>query len=469
MTSTNSQCKTCNMTEEITEYLTELHKQGVGFKALSGMLERDHGIHIADTSIGNHFKKHTNYTKIRAKDSVNIKTTDTNLRVKYPKGYTPSVELNEDGTGMVVSMPQDTEVLLTDYSDILREMGIDPNSFKVVGSAGISKWQSSPDTWSTSYRVRIEKIVDEEPDVEDPDFEPLPLLVSRAKEFGNYTPQLYFTNRVKDDETTVCVSLGDMQTGKVGSRGGTVDLINRVRVAQDKLAQYVEASGATSSVLLDAGDIIEGFENVKAQEFTNDLSLMEQVDLAHTLELEFVDLLRSATDHVDVMSIPSNHAAWRKGKDYLGRPGDDWGIHIARRIEKELDKYVPGHNVDFHYSDMWKKSLNLNVQGYGLGLVHGDDAKRPEAMDQWWMKQVHGGGPTALSDILVHGHYHTFRAYSSGRSLSGAQKWILGSPTLDNGSDWFANGPGGSDSDPGLLVFQIRKGHGLDLQSLTVL
>lgn len=460
MTANNPQCKTCNMTDEVQEYLYELFTGGVSFKAMVGMLERDRGIHIADTSLGNHYRKHVRSTPSSV-SNVEVKTNNGNLRVKYPKGYTPSVELNEDGSGVVISMPQDSDKLITDYADILREMGVDPDSFRIVGTAGISKWMTPAGDWLTSYRVRIEK---KEVIVEDNE-ESLPLLVESASKFGTRIE----AETGEDSSKTLVVIMGDLQVGKSGSRGGTIELTERIREKQAALLDHIEKVGASSAVLADAGDIIEGFENVKQQEWTNDLSLMDQVDLAHTFESEFIEILSSTHEKVDVMSIPSNHAAWRKGKDYLGAPGDDWGIHIAKRVEKELDKYVPEHNVTFHYADKWRKSLNLEVQGYGLGLVHGDDVNRPEAIEQWWMKQVHGGSPTATSDVLVHGHFHTFRAYPSGRSLNGAQKWILGAPTLDNGSDWFANGSGGSDSDPGLLVFTIEKGKGLDMQSLTIL
>ena len=441
------QCKTCNMPKQVQDYMDSAVDGGMSFRALSTNLEKIHGIHIADTSIGNHYKNHRD-------KNLSIDSSDT------PPGWRPSLVLNEDGTGEVVSKPK-TDGNITDFSDILSEMGIDPDSFEVVGNARISKWQNKTDgEFLTSYRIHIQQKNKAQEE------EPLPLLADRASKFG--TNFEWTTVNARSDRTLVVVG-GDFQVGKVGSRGNTTALINRMHDIQGKLAEVVDRAYCSNAVWMDAGDIIEGFENVKQQEFTNDLSLMEQIDLAHTLELEFIEFLSASHSKLDVMSVPSNHAAWRKGKDYLGKPSDDWGIHIARRIEKELDRYVDQHNISFHYADIWKKSLNLDVQGFGLGLVHGDDVSKPEGIEQWWMKQVHGAGPTAMSDILVHGHFHTFRANVTGRSLrTGAQKWLLGAPTMDNGSDWYANGPGGSDSDPGLLTFVIERGKGLtDLHLIT--
>jgi hypothetical protein len=51
--------------------------------------------------------------------------------------------------------------------------------------------------------------------------------------------------------------------------------------------------------------------------------------------------------------------------------------------------------------------------------------------------------------------------------VSGRQRYCLGAPTLDNGSDWFRQVQG-RDSDPGLMVFDVTE-QGFDLSSLTIL
>lgn len=473
MSNQTKQCKTCAMTGEVKDYLDESLKQGISFRQMARELDEVFGIHIADTSLGNHFKNHV-HTVGGLKINSNTGTMSADLITpavtpnNTPKGWTPSVKIDEDGNGEVITKPQTGTKKIKDFTSILDEMGIDSDSFEVVGTAGMSRWEQRAfnkktseyeTTWLTAYKVQIrEKRVDSSGEVvEDVD---LPLLATQVRKFGTGFGGL-LKNR-KADRTFLAIG-GDFQVGKVGSRGGTVELMNRMRGLHEVIADYSADMECGSAAWLDAGDIIEGFENTAQQITTNDLSLMNQVDLAHTLESEWIDLLASKHGSLDVMSVPSNHTAWRKGKDYLGRPIDDWGIHIAKQIEKEYDKYLPGHGVRFHYSDVWKKSLNVPIQGYGIGLTHGDDGVGgPEKVGQWWEKQVHGAGPTAKSDILVHGHWHTPRVTTSGRSLlTGAQKWILGAPTMDNGSDWFANGSGGGDSDPGMMTFVVEKGKGL--------
>lgn len=470
------QCKTCNMTEEVQDFLNASREQGIGFKQMAQELLDVFEIGISDTSLGNHYKKHV---ELGLEDNMVLPPVTKN---NTPKGYTPSVSLNEDGSGEVVTRPQAGEKLITDFSDALREMGVDPTNFVVEGTLGMTRWeQRSFDKVKeeyvtvllSSYRVKIReksKMVATET-IEVTDREEYPLLYTVAEKLGERglidLPQ---ERKDKDDNKTSVVIFSDPQVGKCGSRGGSDELIERVAAKHLKLEKYLGRMNSANAVFMDGGDIIEGFENTAQQMNTNDLSLMDQIDLAHTMELEFIDLLSRTHDRVDAMSVPSNHTAWRKGKDSLGKPGDDWGMHIMRQVEKVYDRYNAGHNVDFHYANEWQKSLVLDVQGYGLGLVHGDNVNKPDAIPQWWANQCHGGGPTALADILISAHFHCLRVQPSGRNaVTGNQKWWIGSPTMDNGSDWYANGMGGGDSDAGLLVFTIEKDLGFNIANLELL
>lgn len=468
----NSQCKTCNMTQEVQDLLNELHKQVTPYREMARNLEEIYEIHISDTSLGNHFKNHVDASK----NIVTAPVTKNNT----PKGYTPNFELKEDGTGIVTSKPQLGDKLITDFRDILLEMGVDPENFIIEGSAGMSKWEQRSFNkktdefevvWLSAYKVKVrQKVVasTETAVLEVSDREEYPLLYKVAEEIRNNTPVGHL--RGKDPDKTTVVLFADPQIGKAGSRGGTDELIERVAEKHSKLEGYIQKWNSSGAAFLDAGDIIEGFENTAQQQTTNDRTLMEQIDLAHTFELEFIDLLSKTHDKVDALSVPSNHAAWRKGKDYLGKPGDDWGMHVMKQVQKVYDRYNDDHNVNFHYANEWQKSLVVDIQGYGLGLVHGDNVNKPEAIPQWWANQCHGGGPTATADILCTGHFHTLRIQPTGRNaLTGNQKWWIAGATMDNGSDWYANGMGGGDSDAGLVVFVIDKNKGFDIGSLELL
>ena len=464
----NRQCIICNKPEEV---VRRVHAQrevaGLSYNKIGAELG------ISADAVGNHLKNHTVRANLTVTDTLNPNQfiyIDSHPNTaapltgvvapppKPPKGWEPRVELDGD-EGYLVSTPQHNDKI-SDFSEILAEMGLDPEAFQVVGPARISKWQQvASGEWLTSYRVQVEKKSSEEVD--------LPLLMQEVRAQIRYVEDKPVVRR--DPNRTLVVPFSDVQVGKVGSRGDSKALIERVFDKRDRLADYIDKQNCSEAVFIDGGDIVESFENTAQQSFTNDLSLMQQLDLAGTLEQEFIALLASTHDSVRVAGVPSNHSAWRRGKDVLGKPGDDWGLFLIKQIEKAY-KLAPdtyGH-VTFHYPDEWRKSICLDVQGIGVGAVHGEDSSLAQ-MENWWAKQVHGASPLAMADILITNHYHQLGLKPSGRSLTtGKQKYWIAAPTLDNGSDWYAN-KSGSDSDAGLLAFVVDKEIGLDLQSFTVL
>lgn len=441
-------CISCNASENIADQMHKWHSQGETFAFIARSLKSEYGLAISEDAVSNHLRLH-----IRSEDPVQPLVGV----VRPPKGWEPRLEFNEDGFGEITSTPQKDDKL-TDFSQILEEFNIDPNEFEINGTARMSKWQSPGGAWLTAYKFTIQK--------KNPNTFELPTLFAEVRaEMRLKKPE---PRRIRTDRTVI-VPFADLQAGKVGSRGDSKALIARAEEKLYKLEQYVLAEGCSEAVFLDGGDIVESFENTAQQAFTNDLSIMQQLDLAGTIEQDYISMLSKHHEKVQVRGVPSNHTAWRKGKDILGRPSDDWGLFLLKQIEKAyaLNPAVYG-NVEFGYPDEWSKSLNIEVQGTGVGLVHGEESSLAQ-MENWWAKQIHGASPVSQSDILITAHYHTFGLKASGRSLrTGKQKYWLATGTLDNGSDWWAN-KAGSDSDAGLSVFVVDKEIGLDIQSFTIL
>jgi len=355
-------------------------------------------------------------------------------------------EIVTDGLGTITTGP--IEPVKAD-TDLLKLWGYDPAEVEIVGN--ISQWRKEqPDkTWRVSYRFS-----------------------HRAKAANIDLPALYAAARKRSvkkpvqsaAERTTIVALADVQAGKVGSRGGTPELVERLQEKRQKLESHLKSFKPASTVLAECGDLFEGFESGGNPAFTNDLSLAQQMDLASTEVYEFVTLM-ARFGHVDVMATTSNHTAWRRGKQNLGRPGDDLGLLCHRQVEKVAK--AAGLDATWHFPAQYDESLTLDVRGTVLGLVHGNQYGPGKAAD-WWAKQTHGGQPIGAADILLTGHYHCLRIEPTGRNpYTGRSKYWLQAPTLDNGSDWFRN-LAGDDSDPGLLVFDIDE-RGFNLQSLTVL
>jgi hypothetical protein len=370
---------------------------------------------------------------------------------KVPKDWRPSATWDGQ-SGEITS-----EGLTGDpnFEQLLKDHGHDPALVMVSGPVRQSSWQvprkNGDSEWLTSFRFSIQ---------------------TKAPANGIDLPALFAEARrtkVKTAPTrtgeALVVVWSDPQTGKVDSLGGTPELIARVEEKLAKLEAYIKTQKTSKAFFLNAGDSIEGFENTASQSFTNDLSLMDQLDLEATFEWSFLRLLRKHHNDVTSATVGSNHCAWRKGKDSLGRPKDDWGLYIQRQHQRLSDEI--GMGIKFTEPETWSDSLAIDIDGTIVGLVHGHQA-RPGRFSDYWRGQVHNGGPLSMSDLVVSGHYHALKIEPSGRNVyTGKPKWHLQAPTLDNGSSWFKN-TNGSNSDPGLLVFTIGA-DGLNLQSLTVL
>lgn len=265
-------------------------------------------------------------------------------------------------------------------------------------------------------------------------------------------------------EVTTVVAWADVQTGKVDHLGGISELLVRLDEKRAALDKYLRAAGSDHIVVCDVGDILEGFDNVASQVRTNGLSLQDQVDVAATEFWRTIKLCAKYGD-VDVLSIPSNHCQWRRGKDLVGRPGDDWGIHISRRLEA-LNAEV-GLPVTFHRpEDDYSETLQFDVRGTRLGLAHGHQSRSPDGVRTWWEKMTHAG--VLDVHVLLTGHYHFASLRPHGRdAVTGKARWHIQAPTLDNGSAWVKNKLG-EDGDPALAVFQIGES-GFDVSSFALL
>ncbi len=179
--------------------------------------------------------------------------------------------------------------------------------------------------------------------------------------------------------------------------------------------------------------------------------------MARRLFTEAALLLSELFPKVVCAALPSNHGQWRRGKDVLGRPGDDFGLENLTTIADAFALNPALGHVDFVIPSVWEETLALDVNGVILAAHHGHQANRPEGIPLWWAKQVHGGQPGADADILLTAHFHHLRVQPSGRSAhTGKAKWWIQSPTLDNGSDWYRL-KAGEDSDPALLTFVVGK------------
>ena len=365
-----------------------------------------------------------------------------NLKVAPKIQQTPlgavSVEFNgTEGTATTPGLPDGA-----DFRDFLIQAGYSPDKYEVVGTPRTSRWQQREGgEWLTSYRFQFREIRQ----VAD-----LPTLYAASKKAVKIGKPV-----VSDKAAVICWS--DLQIGKVDHRGGTLELVARVENVKAQLKDWLKREKPAQIVLLDVGDLVENFSNAAnlQQLRTNDLSIMQQVDLATTILYDLIKDLVAIVPNVVYASVGSNHCQWRVQKQVVGTTSDDWGVFVGRQLARlSQEKGLP---VRFFEPAIHDESLTLDVFGHRIGLVHGHQVSRPEGFPDFWRKAAFGNSPIASANICVSGHFHHLRVQELGADQSGQSRFWVQAATLDNGSGWFKR-TSGEDSQPGLVCFAVEKG-----------
>lgn len=358
-------------------------------------------------------------------------------KVEAPSEFRAALEF--DGETGTATLPPGRN----DWEQFLTEQGFDPSEYEVIGTPRVSKWQTYHGDWLSSYRFHFRKISQSQD---------LGLLWRTAKRNSKSKQTL------KPSDKALVVMLSDFQIGKVDHRGGMQEQLERIFQAYDRLEQKLAKNRYSQVILCELGDIVEGFSN-KAdmqQLYSNSASIMDQVDVSASLIWDVVKRAAKHSPNVTYATVASNHCQFRINKQQVGAPGnDDWGIFIAKQIHKlaketqlDLKVLIP---------EAQDESLALDVFGdqfHVLGLWHGHQSARPEAVPQWWEKQAFGHQPVAAASIALTGHFHHLRVQELGLHNNGGSRYWIQGKTMDNGSGWFRLNSG-QDSQPGLVTFEL--------------
>lgn len=360
-----------------------------------------------------------------------------------------SEQHDADGTSSYQTMSA-TAWGFEDFRKFIQSKGQDPDN--VTFTWGVTS-NPAGGYWNKLNNVKPIPVAERELDAVD-----LPALYAAARLITGHVAPAHDTNRA-----TVVVYT-DPQIGKVARRGGTPETLARSMSIRAKLDALLQARNPGRCVVLDGGDGFENFNSGGNPMFTNDLSLAGQMDVYGTELFEFINTCHRHAP-VTVAGVPSNHTAWRSGKQLLGNPQDDLGLFMHAQVAKVTR--AARMDVEWVKPADYDETTTVDVYGTVLGLVHGNQFGPGQAV-QWWEKQTFGAQAVARADVLIHGHYHSYSANVAGRNpVNQRQRWCFGAPTLDNGSDWFRT-TAGRDSDPGLLVFDVTE-DGFDLSSMTIL
>lgn len=362
--------------------------------------------------------------------------------IKPPPDFKPGITFDgSEGTATTPGYTSEPE----NFDEFLIDAGLDPATVDVIPPVRTSRWQRYDGEWLTAYRFLFRRKaagID------------LPLTMAEARKTVKRAPL------PKPEPRALVVMWSDLQVGKVDYRGGAADMVARVELMRARLVDMVKREKPERIVFADLGDVVENFSNASPmnQLQSNDLSIMEQVDLATSFAWETLRELHRYVDNITYATIGSNHCQWRVGREQVGKPTDDWGVFIGRQLARLSTE--AGLGIKFTEPQPHDETLSLDVFGDGfhiLGMVHGHQAKRPDAMPDWWRKQTFGGQAVSAANILIHGHWHHLRVTELGSTPRGTSRFIVMAPTMDNGSGWWKR-IAGEDSVPGLGVFMLERG-----------
>ena len=370
-------------------------------------------------------------------------------KIDAPKDWRPALEF--DGTNGTATLPAIPDDELPNFDEFLKEQGFSPDEYEIVGTPRTSRWQVArpfplEPQWLSSWRFHFRKRIGSVPD--------LPTLYANAKKTRKPA-----TKQTESGKVFV-VCLADFQVGKVDYRGNTESLVQRILESYDRIEAQLKAGKYQHIYALDLGDIIEGIDNASSmnQLQTNDLSVMQQVDLAAALIWDF---LKMATKYAPVTyaSIGSNHCQWRVNRQQIGKPGrDDWGIVILQQVRRLAVEV--GLPVTFLIPNPDEESLVFDAFGDGyhlVGIAHGHQYSRPENALTWWRQNTFGNQTIASASLLLTAHFHHLRVIEAGASHNGGSRYWVQTSTSDNGSGWFRR-ISGEDSASGITCLELSKG-----------
>jgi hypothetical protein len=375
------------------------------------------------------------------------------VRAAAPKDFQPGIRYDQR-TGVPVEITtaeQAHELGPEDWQDVVAKMGVRlPEGYRLV----IDECRFDPAAWHRDnqgedavtrpiWRYRFKVVAAALLAGVDEDLEKLQKAARKAVR-ATPRPALF-------DKTSMVVVLGDIQAGKVDRRGGTAELLERLEHSKDLIVRRIKRIKPHQLVIVDGGDAMEGFESSPGADRTNDLQQTEQIRLWRRVFWTWVSELSKLAPEVDVISVPSNHCSVRRGKQNMGPSSDDYGLEVLSQLSDmaATNPSAYGH-VKFWAPAQHDEALALTlVGGKTLGVVHGHQFRRPEGARNYMAGQALGRTPLGGADITVVNHYHTFWVQSVGDD-----RWMIGSPTMDSGSSWFAN-MSGTESAPGVLSFVV--------------
>ena len=370
----------------------------------------------------------------------------------HPEGWEPGVVWNgSEGTVTTTGMPAENA---PDWSTVLRVWGLEPDNFEVVEPVLFNVWGDTLGVLNRQWKgkvVRKNKVNGAEIDE----------LIAEIKKHKPKKAEL------ADGDSAMVVAISDLQIGK-GEGGGTAATVQRFLSGISEVeARWKELTRSGRKldrlIVVGLGDVVEGCSGFyDMQEFQTDLDRREQTTVARRLIVRALTHWASFAPMVIVAAVPGNHGENRKGGKAYTTFGDNDDVAVFEQVAEILGANEAYSHVKFTFPKS-ELTLTLDVHGTVLGLAHGHQARgggnASGKIGTWWAKQALGMAPVADATLLLTGHYHHLSITEHGARTH------IQAPSLDGGSQWFAETSGAS-ARSGLLTLVVGETGWDDLKVL---
>jgi predicted phosphodiesterase len=373
-------------------------------------------------------------------------------RRPHPKGWEPGIDTAK-GTLTV----QGSDEPPSEWSDIIRELGLDPTQWTVDESQPVQvrTWDSG-DKRMYYYRATV---VPSRDAVDGPDVDALIREVKRRKA----KPP---TDVLAQRALVVC--LADWQAGK-SDHGGVEALVERLMALKDAVPKRVKEAQRTGSPIsalyvIGMGDMVENTcDHYAQQTFSVALDRRQQVKLVRRILTELISEWSRLPVKMVVGCVPGNHGENRRGGKSFTTFEDNDDVAVFEQVQEIL-----GHNPDAYQNVSWvipdgDMTITLDVCGTVVAFAHGHQFTGSglplNKAKSWWSGKMRAMHPTGDAQVLVFGHYHHLQVLQDG------PRTIFGCPSNDGGSRWFEE-RGGPTTACGTLTFVADKDGWHDLRIL---
>jgi len=374
-------------------------------------------------------------------------------RRSHPKGWEPGIDTAK---GLLTHL-SDAPAAPSDWSDIIRELGLDPTGWTVDESQPVQvrTWDSG-EKRMYYYRATVLPVSDV---ATSPDVEALIREVKRRK------PQ-----PPKDvlEERALVICLADWQAGK-SDHGGVEALVERLMALKDAVPKRVKEAakaGRTISHLyvVGMGDMVEGCDgHYDQQTFSVALDRRQQVRLVRRILTDLLTEWSKLPARMVVGCVPGNHGENRKGGRSFTTFEDNDDLAVFEQVQEILGQNPDAYgHISFVIPD-GDMTITLDVCGTVVSFAHGHQFSGSGlALNKartWWKNKMASMHATGDARVLVYGHYHHLQVLQDG------PRTIFGCPSNDGGSRWFEE-RGGPTTACGTLTFVVDKDGWRDLAIL---